>query len=185
MPVQYAWPRLNTKTFSEIPEGIGIDAFLSRAQGLVHPCHAKPTLHPTLTFAVDAGKVMGDDLVPWRRQVLDELWDLRLSFASEQEAWYANLPLSIQRAYGSSSTCRQVPLMKFLATKIGFPFNELAEGYTFGFPMVGLIPSENLWTPLSEPRKATRTVEELLEHSKHHLSDLIKRKPCKQWETSF
>lgn len=169
---------------ADIPEGVGPEEFMRRARALdakCHPCLAAPALHATLSFAAQAALTNSAGIEAWRRRVLDELWELREEFAEEQRQWFEKLAPSVQRFYVHPDKCRQIPLMRHLARLIGYPFESLESGLTHGFNTIGAIPTDHHWTPRREPTVPEVTVEELAAHAKTHLSELVRKKPCRNW----
>ena len=158
--------------------------FLTQAQEAyrgIHPAMDMPKIHATLRFALWFGESLGAELLDWRHRVLHDIRSLSRRYEKEQVAWFDSLPEWLRWFYGSPDSCRQIPLMRHIASVIGYPFKQLEEDFLRGFKLLGDIPSEGLWRN-ENGKQATNSLPDLVAFAKTHLVHLVQRKPCKHWQ---
>ena len=163
---------------------VGELLFLTQAQEAsreIHPAMDVPKIHATLRFAFQFGESLGRELLNWRHRVLDDLRSLSRRYEKEQVAWFNSLPEWLRWFYGSPDSCRQIPLMRHIASVIGYPFKALEEDFSRGFRLLGDIPIEGLWRN-ENGKQATNSLPDLVAFAQTHLVQLVQRKPCKHWQ---
>ena len=123
---------------------------LRRARLAQHPSSKTWAMETSLHFAAEKLAAFQSQTNSWRRQMLDEIKQVKLEMSEEIEEWHSSAPEFVKQAYMETEFC--VPLFIFLVRALDFPDAEqLNIDLSGGFDLAGEIPSGVGWPSAPEP----------------------------------
>jgi hypothetical protein len=102
--------------FRQITEDDDPIEHLRRARLAVHPSNVAWDMEGSLAFAVSKISNLRESTVEWRRRMLQEVDDLKISLETEILDWRESVPSYVKKAYLDSNFC--VPLFINLLQKL-------------------------------------------------------------------
>ena len=168
---------------------------IEMARKMPHPASLQTPLEPSLQYALFMQLWIGSDLDNWRQQVIDDLQELVLEVQADSEAWLLQLPEHIRRAYshGISRHAELDPSKAFQALPtlillrlLDFPqWQQLAQELSFGFQMMGPLPTGPNWLPRTDKKYAhPEDRSSFMRANNAHIERTCLAKPrLEHWET--
>jgi len=123
------------------------------AHGTPHPLSRSWDLEGSASFVLFMLAKHRHDVVRMRLEVVQEIADLSSDLSEDFNAWFEDLEPDLQQAYTANKV--NVPLFLHLLRAFGYPdADQLELDFTFGFDVIGDIPSGAGWPPNNQDQPA-------------------------------
>ena len=127
-----------------LPPGLGTDNHFREASQLSSPFRPGVAIDDDLRFAAHCVAVWGPQIPGWREQQQQQLRDVGKALDELSSVIQSHLHPCVARAAATKRPAH----MAFLTAVMRWPDVSQAQGYIEGFPIIGEIPSSNLFRQL-------------------------------------
>ncbi len=178
-----------------IPVTASAQQHILLARSTAHPATVHHSLEDSLQYALFMQMHMGPTTEQWRESIINDLTDLIQEVREDSDLWMQQLPEHVQRAYchGKSrhdpvdtSTALQVLPILILLRLLDFPqWRQLAQELSFGFQMMGPLPTGPNWLPRKDTKYTEPSDREtFIMANQAHINLTCTQKPrLDNWET--